>query len=52
MLFFEFFKLRTGMGIPWLEINDSSSPFLQNHNPLNSFRILIPNKRAVSRIQK
>ena len=35
------------MDIPWLDINDSNSVFLYNHNPLNSSKILSPDKRAV-----
>ena len=34
------------MVIPWLEINDSDSLFLQNHNLLNSSKILSPDKTA------
>ena len=36
------------MEIPWLEINDSSSLLLCN--PLNSSKILSPDKRAVRQV--
>ena len=35
------------MEMPWLQINDSNSLFLQNRNPLNSAKILSPDNRAV-----
>ena len=34
------------MEIPWLEINDSNS-LLYNRNPLNNFKIISQDKRAV-----